>query len=249
MAKKKPVKFEVDIEKLPDVIVPDINILNENPSFYQHVQKPGGPHTQAMHKRSKWKWYTEDERIKVCSVYVMTGNAAETSRITGVPHDRIRHWKLEPWWNEVVSRIKFDNDDELDAKFTKVVNKAVDQVTERIEKGDYVYDSRNQQVIRKPMSGRDLAVTTAMFVDKRTLLRGKKKVGEESATVNDRLKRLAEEFEKFTKAREIKGEVIKDERQIEGSVEGQDPLPQERVLSPEGLLTEVVVDQGLAVSA
>lgn len=153
------------------------------------------------HGTDKHTWYSEDDRIRAAATYAMVGNAAEAARITGLPSDRIRRWKTEPWWHQVIERIRSEKDDELDVKFTKIIDKTVDIINDRLEKGDTVYDARNQTFVQKPVAAKETAVITSIFMDKRTLLRDKQSKHQESEAVMDRIKKLADEFDKLTRAK------------------------------------------------
>ncbi len=176
---------------------------------------------------AKKKWWRANDRIRGATTYALVGNASEVERITGIPSGTIRQWKTQDWWPQIIERIRLEADDELDVKFTKVVDKAIDLVVDRIDKGDFIYDPNRGQMVRKPISARDGTTVVNAFLDKRQLLRQKKDARMEESTITDRLKKLADEFEKFTKMRTIEGEVIEKEG---SALQGQDPVQTEKVL-------------------
>jgi len=175
-------------------------------------------------KHTKGKFFSEDDRIKAATVYAMVGNASRVEEITGIPSATVRKWKTMEWWPQVIDRIRNEADDELDVKLTGLINKATAEVNDRLDKGDYVYNVKTGEVIRKPMSGIDAARITATFVDKRTLIRKKSAVKSEQATSNDRLAKLAQEFAKFVQAKEIKGEKIEQEVSSKDAAQTQEVL-------------------------
>lgn len=153
-------------------------------------------------------WYNEEMRIKAACVYAITGSAAKTGEILNIKPGTVRQWKMQPWWQQVIDRIRSEKDDELDVKFTGIIDKTVEQINERLENGDYIYDLKNQELIRKPMGGKEMAVVTSIFMDKRALLREKKQQHSEQSEVMDRLKKLAEEFSGFVKAKDVTKESL-----------------------------------------
>lgn len=171
------------------------------------------------HGHDKHTWYSEEDRIKAATTYAMVGNAAEVSRITGLPHDRIRRWKTEPWFHQVIDRIRSEHDDELDIKFTKIIDKTVGEMQDRIEKGDYIYDARQGELVRKPITAKDAVVITSLMVDKRTLLREKKSRHQESSAVLDQLKKLADTFESFVKKTSTKAQEPQDIEDVQYTIE------------------------------
>lgn len=159
----------------------------------------------------KRKWFNETTRIKAACVYAISGNAARTSEIIGVPSATIRKWKTMPWWNQVIDRIRQEHDDELDIQLTETIGKSIKQVNDRLEHGDYFYDPKEQKLVRKKMSGRDSAMVGAMMIDKRALIRDKRKQHVEETEVMDRLKKLASEFSGFIKAKDVTKESLKQD--------------------------------------
>jgi RNA polymerase-binding transcription factor DksA len=136
-------------------------------------------------------WHSEQDRIRAATVYAVTGNAARTSELTGVPAGTIRQWKTQEWWPQVIDRIRQEKDDELDVQFTKIVDKTIEQINDRIENGDYVYNVKTGELVRKPMGGKELGVVTSIFVDKRELIRGKKKQQMDQQSIKDKLDQIA----------------------------------------------------------
>ena len=153
-------------------------------------------------------WRSEKDRIRAATVYAVTGSSQQTSEIVGIPAGTIRQWKTQEWWPRIIDRIRQEKDDELDVKFTQIVDNTVKQINDRIEKGDYVYNTKTGEILRKPMGGKDLGVVTSIFVDKRELLRGKKKFQADQASIKDKLDSIA----KMLRQKQ-------DEKVIDGSFE------------------------------
>lgn len=174
-----------------------------------NVRKGGGKHR-------KRKWFPAAERIKAATVYAITGNAARTSEITGIPACTIRQWKRREWWLEVMRRIQREKDDELDVKITKIIDKAVDQINDRIVNGDYIYDNRKGELIRIPVKAKDAANVTATLVDKRTSIRNRVEQKQSQDSVSEKLALIAEKFQELIRATQgkkaipdvIEGEIV-----------------------------------------
>ena len=162
-------------------------------------------------KGKKYKWWTEDDRIRAATVYAMTGNSQRVEEITGVPSNTVRQWKHTEWWPQIIDRIRRDGDDELDVKLTGLIDKTTKEINERLDKGDYIYNNKTGEIVRKPIGGKELSVMTSIFVDKRSLLRKKPKMAGEQSSTNERLKKLAEEFSKFVNSKTITGTPVSTE--------------------------------------
>lgn len=170
----------------------------------------------------KSKWWNETDRIKAAVCYALTGNAKRVEEITRIPSGTIRQWKTQPWWPQVIDRIRQEHDDELDVKFTGIIDKTIGVINDRLEKGDFIYDTKNEQLVRKPVGARETAFIASTFIDKRALLRENKKVHSEESAVMDRLKKLAREFEGFVKAKDVTAESSYDRDVTKESLEDID---------------------------
>ena len=211
---------------------PDEIVINEKSK--KHLLNPGNyartkdKIKKAADPRKNGKvFFSEEERIKAATTYALVGNASRVEEITGIPSATIRKWKTMEWWPQVIDRIRNECDDELDVKLTGVIDKAMGEINDRLEHGEWIYDAKLGELKRKPVASRDAAYITASFVDKRTLIRKKVTQRGEQSTINERLAKLATEFEKFTKARDITQEVQEINDAIEGNTvaETNPPLP------------------------
>ena len=173
-------------------------------------------------------WYSDAQKLKAACTFAVTGNSRRVSEIVNVPEGTIRAWKTTEWWNEIQGRIRMEQGDELDVKFTKAIDKAVEELNDRIEHGDYIYNAREDKLIRKPAGVRDMAVVTAQLIDKRQLLRGEPTSRTAKVSENEKLVRLAEEFKKFALAKEINSTAIEIEEE----------LAEEELLEPTEALAE-----------
>lgn len=162
-------------------------------------------------KGKKYKWWTQDDKIRAATLYAMTGSSKKVEEISGIPGGTVRQWRTESWWPQIIDRIRQEGDDQLDVKLTGLIDKVTDEINDRLQKGDYIYDTKKEKIVRKPIAGKDLSVMTSIFVDKRALLRKKPKMMGETSTVNERLKKLAEEFSKFVSAKTIVQEKENDQ--------------------------------------
>lgn len=148
------------------------------------------------------------KKIAAIVAYLLTGSSIQAEKLTGVQSANIRMWKSQrDWWPEVVSQIKADLQDDLQHRITGLMEKTLDQMDDRITFGDFQYDRKTGEYIRRPMPGKDLAATFGIIHDKRALMRGEPTKRTESSS-EDRIKRLEETFRKF---------VEREEKTIEGT--------------------------------
>lgn len=166
------------------------------------------------HQPGHWK---ESKKIEAVTTYLSTGNLTETARILAVPIRTLESWKISDWWKEMVARIQADEDQQLDAKTSKAINKALDGLMDRIEHGEYVYDQKTGQLKRAPAKLRDLNTAFNHLLDKRQLLRNKPtKIIEQQSTAIA-LQNLAAQFANFTKKEEKVVEYIENDTVVQGA--------------------------------
>ena len=151
--------------------------------------------------------YTPEEKLYAVVAYMVEGNSVRASKRTGIPADTIRWWKNNaPWWNDAMKEGRRQYQDQLDAHLTRIIHKGAEEVAERLEKGDEIV-TKDGDVRRKKMAGRDVATTMAILYDKRALLRG-------DPTSNpgrggQALDALAKRFEEFADKLENSGKLAK----------------------------------------
>lgn len=142
----------------------------------------------------RWK---EAKKVEVVTTYLSTGNLAETGRLSGVPIKTLEQWKTSDWWKEMEKQIRSDEDQQLDAKLTKIIDKTLEKLVDSIENGEHVYDQRTGQIKRMPAKMRDLNNAFNTILDKRQLIRKQPtKIVEQTTTANQ-LQNLADQFAKF----------------------------------------------------
>lgn len=157
--------------------------------------------------------WSEKKRIEVATAHAMGLSAPLIEATTGVPAQTIRHWRMTDWFKDLIEEIRREDDNTVDAKLTKIVSKSMDVIVDRLENGDFMYDPKQGEFVRKPLAAKDVNKIADTMFDKRNLLRGKPtSISSKQEQVSDRLLKLAAEFERFVNAKQIDGEVIKDDQ-------------------------------------
>lgn len=168
----------------------------------------------------KMLWGIPDEKkIEVVTIYAVVGNVQKTSDLTDVSPNTIRAWRKEEWFRKILDEIRDENDEKIDVKFTEIVEKALDQVLERLEKGETVV-TKGGELVTKPLSARDLALISAIMVDKRNLLRGRPTTRTETVTNAQQLEKLATQFADLANKRRPQVIDVQDVEVIDGEPAG-----------------------------
>lgn len=148
--------------------------------------------------REKKGFYSEQKKIEALTIFAVTGNIAEVERLTGVTRFIFKKWQKEAWYQEVLEDLRAENDSTFDAAFTKILEKLIGAIDDRVVNGDFVV-LKDGSLIRKPVTLRDAVGAMMITVDKRQLLRGKPTSRTETTSVEKKLEKLVEQFESLAK--------------------------------------------------
>lgn len=152
-------------------------------------------------------WHSDNQKIEAVTVWLATGNLALTAATLNIPEVTMRRWKALPWWKQMVEDIRSEENLALDARLSKVVNKSVEALLDRVEHGDFQFDQRTGTMIRKPISARDASTVTRDMIDRRELLQGKKvEVKDTTRKIDEKLLMLATEFARFAQSKTVTNE-------------------------------------------
>ena len=117
--------------------------------------------------------YSAKLKLRLAETYARCGNMKAAAAECGVRYDLALGWKKKAvWWAEAIIKIQKVQQSELDTVMTDAINQAIFQMTDRINNGDYVRDTKTGEIVRVPMKGKELAVSAAVVFDKRSLIRG-----------------------------------------------------------------------------
>jgi hypothetical protein len=148
-------------------------------------------------------WFPQQTKIDACTMYCVYGDVDEVSRLTKVPVKYIRQWKEEPWWSEIQKKVFVEQNEKLGSRISSVLDKSLGEIEERLTNGDYLWDVRKSKLVRKPIDTKVLSNLFNNLVNRRQLIRGEPTSITNKIGVDDRLKFLAEQFEKFASAKEV----------------------------------------------
>lgn len=140
--------------------------------------------------------WPKEKKIQAVAQYLALGNMKLVEATTGVSHGVLRQWKLQPWWKEYEREIRATENIKLDSDLTKIVERSLAAVADRLDNGEVFYDQRSGELRRKPVVMKDAAKVATDLLTKRELLRGNATNRTEATQVPvaDQLALLAAEF-------------------------------------------------------
>ena len=154
-------------------------------------------------KFSNPNYYNLEQKTDACAMYCVYGDIDQVSELTGIPAKFLREWKQEPWWNEIQKKVFVEQNEKLAGRISGVLDKSLEHLVDRLDNGDYLWDVRKSKLVRKPVDTKVLATVFNTLVTRRQLIRGEPTSITTQVGVDDRLKLLAQQFEKFAAAKEV----------------------------------------------
>lgn len=159
------------------------------------------------------KHISENKKIEIATMFAVTKNYKKTAELAQVPETLVKKLRQEVWFDQVMAKVQFQQNEALDAKLTEVVHKAAETLLDRLEDGEYVKDKESGQISRIPIKSDSAARILDSAAKQRQLLRGEATSRSESTTESDRLSKLKEQFENLARSKKINptNEVINHE--------------------------------------
>lgn len=116
--------------------------------------------------------YPRETKVQAISLYMSTSSTTKVAEALNIPVDLVHWWMKSPWWQEAWDKLRKQKQLELDSLLTRTIHKAVADLNDRLENGDYKLNARTGELNRVPVGAKDIAVTLAIIYDKRALIRG-----------------------------------------------------------------------------
>ena len=95
--------------------------------------------------------YPEEKKIEAITAYLTTGNLRITAAMTGIGYQLLCTWKTKQWWKEYEYEIKNAKRNETKDKLSKIVDKTLVMLEDRLDNGEIVLNNKTGELIRKPV--------------------------------------------------------------------------------------------------
>lgn len=151
-------------------------------------------------------YFNLEQKTDACALYCVYGDVDQVSEMTGIDTKFLRQWRDEPWWSEIQKKVFIEQNEKLASRISGVLDRSLDHLVDRLDNGDYLWDVRKSKLVRKPVDTKVLSNLFNNLITRRQLIRGEPTSITTQVAVDDRLKLLAAQFQKFALAKEIEGE-------------------------------------------
>lgn len=176
------------------------------------------------------KSWGDKQKLEAVNTYVVLGgNAQQTAIALQIPQETLRKWTKTTWWKELYDEVKQEDNIVLSHKLQNIVARSLALVEDRLEKGDFFYDQKTGQVVRKEVSLRDAHEVMKSSFQMRESIEKPQAAEVEEGSVNDKLAALAKQFEQFAVAQKTKAPVnVTDVMFITDENKDNDAIHEER---------------------
>ena len=162
-------------------------------------------------------WFSDQQKIEAVQMYLLVGSMPPVAAALRINIETLNKWRYTDWWKELTDQIKAEGRVKLNGKLQRIVSKSLEILEDRLENGDFQYDPKTGQMIRRPVSARDVARIGSDFIDKSLRIESQAQEAAGQQAVEDRLRTIAEAFASFSnKVRRVEVEDV-DAIQIEAT--------------------------------
>lgn len=152
-----------------------------------------------------------EKKIEVVTSWLTLGNLRQAAAIGGMSHSLVKQWRTQPWWKDLEAEILASRRIASATKLSKIVDKSLDVIDDRLENGDFVYNAKTGDLLRKPVSMRDAGNVANSLMQRQAILEKLTRdetVAETAISIQDQLSNLALEFAKFNNRGKAQAETI-----------------------------------------
>jgi transposase-like protein len=160
--------------------------------------------------------WSDEKRIEAVATYIALGSMSATRDATGIPLNTLWSWRQRAsWWPDVEKQLRGEKNNETSSQLTKIVDKTLEAIRERVADGDYVYNPRSGDIVRVPVSAAGLNKIASTLLDRRLTLDAQvipeTDDGPDTSTKLERqLSKLADSFKDFVNTRKRQEKVIEN---------------------------------------
>ena len=137
--------------------------------------------------------YSDSQKLEAVKLWLVIGNLTQVAATLDIPYYTIKSWRALPWWKELEDELKAEESIQLTGRLKTIAAKSLAQVEDRLEGGDYIFNSRTGELVRKPLNAKDAMRVATDALDRATALTARPKDDSEQSIA--KLEDLARRFE------------------------------------------------------
>ena len=134
--------------------------------------------------------YSNELKMQAATLYLTLGNARKTAQAINIPERTLHDWIVSEWWAELSTVLRVEKSQEIDAGFTRIIQKSMACIEAQLEKDQ--------------VKARDAATIMGITFDKRQVLNNRPtSISSKAIDIKD----LQSKFNDLLDARVINGEL------------------------------------------
>lgn len=141
---------------------------------------------------------TDEAKVDAVKTYIaLGGNLTLTAATVGISRNTLKVWKASQWWQRLTKELRSEEKIKLSAKTKAILHKAMEELADRLERGDYIYDPKKGTLVRKPVAAKELHRISVDMIDKSDKIDRQIDHGEDDSpeqTQEFKLQKIAEQF-------------------------------------------------------
>lgn len=142
-------------------------------------------------------YWSDSQKIEAVTTYLALGSVRLTANVLKIPETTILHWRMKDWWKDVEHELRLQENLQLSSRLKRIIGATLDVAEDRLQNGDFIYDNRKGELVRKPVSLRDANKVMIDLSNRKDVLDGQAPKQVNIEQIDDRLKKLAEKFEQI----------------------------------------------------
>lgn len=140
------------------------------------------------------------KRMEVVARYMLLGNMRLVSEQTKISYNTLMGWKNADWWPEMVSQLKRQKQNKTNENIVRLIEQSLEVMQDRLNHGDFVFDQKTGNVVRKPVSVRDATqIATNLLQRQQVQEELEQKLNVKTTTVAETLSLIAQELKKHNR--------------------------------------------------
>lgn len=156
---------------------------------------------QLVEARRKRVLHSDSTKIEVVKTFIaMGGNLSQTAGACNISYKTLEAWKATNWWKNLLAELKKAEKLELSTKTKAILDKSLDLLHDRLDKGDVFFHPKTGELTRKPLDAKAINQIAKDMLDRKNILDKAFENTVPETSKDDKLASLAERFAKLAEA-------------------------------------------------
>lgn len=149
--------------------------------------------------RAQYKHWSDKQKLEAAAMFLQLGNNNLVAAACGIPEQTLRDWRKTEWWDRIIAEMKMAENVQLSNRAKAIVEKGMAVMNDRLENGEWIYDQKKGELIRKPVGMREATVAVNTMIDKKLLLEKQEVKVVDAERLEDKLNKLMDSFSALAK--------------------------------------------------